>query len=119
MAVYQASPEVMQRSLTMTHTFLNLGLGYVPIPVLSEEHYAELMDLYVENMSILEAKADPAPPNKLELADDMPEDAEIVDEAVPATPSEAKPAPIPSARKRKPLKTQSEDTGVNDASDES
>lgn len=115
MAVYKASPEVMQRSLTMTHTFINLGLGFVPIPVLSPEHYAELMELYVTNMQLLEEKADAKKPNELELCEDI-EEAEIVAPQPAPMPLSEAPLPIPTKRKRKPLKQQSTEKDNTDGS---
>lgn len=115
MAVYKASPEVMQRSLTMTHTFINLGLGFVPIPVLSPEHYAELMELYVTNMQLLEEKADAKKPNELELCEEV-EDAEIVAPQLESTPLNDPSLPIPTKRKRKPLKQQSTEKDNTDGS---
>lgn len=120
MAVYQASNEVMQRSLTMTHAMINIGLGYVPMPIMSPEHYLELMEKYNEDMKTLqaEAKASNAPKkvNQLELVDDEPEDAEIVAPQSPPQAAKTPSNPIPPKRKRKTLKNESTSTDTDHGS---
>lgn len=111
MAVYQTDPKVMQVSLNMTHALLKIGLGYVPIPVLSPEHYEELMELHEKNLLILQEQAEEAPP-----AEEGIEDAEIVAPQLDSPALTDPSLPIPTKRKRKQLKQQSTEKDNTDGS---
>ena len=115
MPVYQTTPEVMQKSLDMTHALLNIGLGYVPIPVLSPEHYEELLALHEANLVELQKRADEAPPE--DPPEDTIEDATVVSTQLDSKDSFEHGLPIPKKRKRKPLKSQSKNKEQRDVSE--